>query len=108
MILDYYKLAESPFGDTPDNRFLYFGEQHREALASLMVGTESNRGFMAVIAQPGMGKTSLIYEYLERMRDKARTAFVFQTNCDSREFLRHILLDLGMDATGKTCQPCTR
>ncbi len=101
MILDYYKLAESPFGDTPDNRFLYFGEQHREALASLMVGTENNRGFMAVIAQPGMGKTSLIYEYLERMRDKARTAFVFQTNCDSREFLRHILLDLGMDATGK-------
>ena len=101
MILDYYKLAEAPFGDTPDTRFLYFGEQHREALASLMVGTESNRGFLAVIAQPGMGKTSLIYEYLKRMRDKARTAFVFQTDCDSREFLRHILLDLGMDATGK-------
>jgi general secretion pathway protein A len=101
MILDYYKLAEAPFGDTPDTRFLYFGEQHREALASLMVGTESNRGFLAVIAQPGMGKTSLIYEYLDRMRDKARTAFVFQTDCDSREFLRHILLDLGIDATGK-------
>jgi general secretion pathway protein A len=101
MILDYYKLAEAPFGDTPDTRFLYFGEQHREALASLMVGTESNRGFLAVIAQPGMGKTSLIYEYLKRMHDKARTAFVFQTDCDSREFLRHILLDLGMDATGK-------
>jgi general secretion pathway protein A len=101
MILDYYRLTETPFGDTPDNRFLYFGEQHREALASLMVGTENNRGFLAVIAQPGMGKTSLIYEYLERMRDKARTAFVFQTNCDAREFLRHILLDLGMDASGK-------
>ncbi len=101
MILDYYKLAKAPFGDTPDTRFLYFGEQHREALASLLVGTESNRGFLAVIAQPGMGKTSLIYEYLERMRDKARTAFVFQTDCDSREFLRHILLDLGIDATGK-------
>jgi general secretion pathway protein A len=101
MILDYYKIAEAPFGDTPDTRFLYFGEQHREALASLMVGTENNRGFLAVIAQPGMGKTSLIYEYLERMRDKARTAFVFQTDCDSREFIRHILLDLGIDATGK-------
>jgi general secretion pathway protein A len=101
MILDYYKLAEAPFGDTPDTRFLYFGEQHREALASLMVGTENNRGFLAVIAQPGMGKTSLIYEYLERMRDKARTAFVFQTDCDSREFIRHILLDLGIDPTGK-------
>jgi general secretion pathway protein A len=101
MILDYYKLAESPFGDTPDTRFLYFGPQHREALASLVVGTESNRGFMAVIAKPGMGKTSLLYEYLDRMRDKARTAFVFQTDCDSREFIRHVLLDLGIDANGK-------
>jgi general secretion pathway protein A len=101
MILDYYKLAEAPFGDTPDPRFLYFGQQHREALASLLVGTESNRGFMAVVAKPGMGKTSLLYEYLQRMRDKARTAFVFQTDCDSREFIRHILLDLGIDAAGK-------
>jgi general secretion pathway protein A len=101
MILDYYKLAEPPFGDTPNPRFLYFGAQHREALASLMVGTESNRGFLAVIAQPGMGKTSLLYEYLDKMRDKARTAFVFQTDCDSREFIRHILLDLGIDAEGK-------
>jgi general secretion pathway protein A len=101
MILDYYKLAESPFGDTPDPRFLYLGPQHREALASLMVGTESNRGFLAVIAQPGMGKTSLLYQYLQTMRRKARTAFVFQTDCDSREFIRHILVDLGIDAAGK-------
>jgi general secretion pathway protein A len=101
MILDYYKLADAPFGDTPNPKFLYFGAQYREALASLVVGTESNRGFLAVIAQPGMGKTSLVYEYLNRMRDKARTAFVFQTDCDSREFIRHILLDLGIDAAGK-------
>jgi general secretion pathway protein A len=101
MILDYYKLNEAPFGDTPDPRFLYMGAHHREALASLLVGTESNRGFMAVVAQPGMGKTSLIYEYLGRMSETARTAFIFQTDCDSREFIRHILLDLGIDASGK-------
>lgn len=101
MILDYYKLAESPFGDTPNPRFLYLGAQHREALASLLMGTESNRGFLAVIARPGMGKTSLLYQYLEMLRSRARTVFVFQTDCDSREFIRHILLDLGIDASGK-------
>lgn len=101
MIFDYYKFAESPFGDTPDPRYLYLGAKHREALASLLMGTESNRGFLAVIAKPGMGKTSLLHQYLELISGWARTAFVFQTDCDSHEFIRHILLDLGVDAAGK-------
>jgi type II secretory pathway predicted ATPase ExeA len=101
MVLDYYKLAAAPFGDTPDPRFLYLGAKHREALASLLMGTESNRGFLAVIAKPGMGKTSLLYRFLQLLGSRARTVFVFQTDCDSREFIRHILLDLGIDALGK-------
>jgi len=100
MFLEYYKLAEQPFGVTPDSRFLYLGPKHREALASLVYGTESNRGFLALIAKPGMGKTSLLYHYLAHLRDKARTAFVFRTDCDSREFIRHLLLDLGIDIAG--------
>ena len=100
MFLEYYKLAEQPFGVTPDSRFLYLGPKHREALASLVYGTESNRGFLALIAQPGMGKTSLLYHYLSYLRDKARTAFIFRTDCDSREFIRHLLIDLGIDVAG--------
>jgi general secretion pathway protein A len=100
MFLSYYKLTEQPFGDTPDSRFLYLGPKHREALASLVYGTESNRGFLALIAKPGMGKTSLLYHYLTYLRDKARTAFVFRTDCDSREFIRHVFLDLGIDSSG--------
>ncbi len=100
MFLEYYKLTEQPFGVTPDSRFLYLGPKHREALASLVYGTESNRGFLALIAKPGMGKTSLLYHYLSYLRDKARTAFIFRTDCDSREFIRHLLIDLGVDVAG--------
>jgi type II secretory pathway predicted ATPase ExeA len=100
MLLAYYKLGEQPFGVTPDARFLYLGLQHREALASLLYGTESDRGFLALIAKPGMGKTSLLYHYLSYVRDRARTAFVFRTDCDSREFIRHLLIDLGVDVSG--------
>ena len=101
MFLEYYGLTEQPFGVTPDPRFLFLGSKHREALASLIYGTESNRGFVALIAKPGMGKTSLLFQYLEGLRNKARTAFIFQTDCDRRELLRHILNDLGLNATGK-------
>src|ERR1700675_306490 len=96
----HYGLIEEPFGVTPDPRFLYLGPKHREALASLIYGTESNRGFLALIAKPGMGKTTLLYHYLTYLRGKACTAFVFRTDCDSREFIRHVLLDLGIDVAG--------
>ena len=103
MFLEFFGLHEQPFGVTPDPRFLYFGAQHREALASLLYGTETGRGFLALIAPPGMGKTSLLFQFLEVLRSdarKARAAFIFQTDCQPRELLRHILADLGLDAAG--------
>jgi general secretion pathway protein A len=99
--LEHFGLIEQPFGVTPDPRFLHLGKKHREALASLVYGTDTNRGFLALIAEPGMGKTSLLYQYLEGLRNKARTAFLFQTDCDSRDFLRHILVDMGIDPSGR-------
>src|SRR6202051_3162510 len=77
--LEHYGLNEQPFGVTPDPRFLYLGPKHRDALAALTYGTELNRGFLTLIAQPGMGKTSLLFHFLEGLRDKARTVFMFQT-----------------------------
>jgi len=99
--LEYYSLNEQPFGVTPDPRFLYLGTQHRQALAALYYGTDSNRGFLTLIAQPGMGKTSLIFQYLQDLREKARTVFLFHTNGDSSDLMRYILADLGLDGAGK-------
>src|ERR1700688_2056319 len=100
MFLDYYGLNEQPFGVTPDLRFLYFGPKHRQALDVLNYGTELNRGFLTLIAQPGMGKTSLLFHYLEGLREKARTVFLFQTDGDSRELMTYVLADLGLDGKG--------
>src|ERR1700682_5097246 len=93
--LEHFGLSEQPFGVTPDPRFLYLGPKHRQALAALNYGTELNRGFLTLIAQPGMGKTSLLYNYLEGLRNKARAVFLFQTDCDSRELMSYMLADLG-------------
>lgn len=96
MFLEFYGLREQPFGVTPDPRFLYLGKGHREALASLIYGIESGRGFSALTAEPGMGKTSLLLRLLQSLQGSARTAFVFQTEGNSRDFLRAILHDLGI------------
>ncbi|MGA3177473.1 MAG: AAA family ATPase [Candidatus Acidiferrum sp.] len=96
MFLDFYGLREQPFGVTPDPNYLYLSRTHGEALGALLDGVTADRGFMALIAEPGMGKTTILYRLLEELRDSARTVFLFQTQCDSREFFRYILSELGI------------
>lgn len=100
MFLDFYGLREQPFGVSPDPRYLYFSPGHREALASLFYGIETGGGFLALLAEPGMGKTSLLLQLLERLKGSIRSAFLFQTQCDSRELLRYLLEALGIDSCG--------
>ena len=100
MYLKYFGFREQPFGVTPDPRFLYLSAAHREALASLYYGIEAGRGFLGLIAQPGMGKTTILFHLLEKFRSSARTAFLFQTQCNSREFMRFLLGELGCEVDG--------
>ncbi len=100
MFLDFYGLREQPFGMTPDPAYLYASRTHSEALSSLSFGIEDNRGFFALIAEPGMGKTTLLYRLMDQLRDTSRSVLVFQSQCNSREFIEYILQDLGVDVKG--------
>ena len=97
MFLGYYRLREQPFGVTPDPRFLYMGPAQQEAFSSLVYGIETGRGFMALIASPGLGKTTIILKLMETLRDSARTAFLFQTHTTCREFLKNLIADLEVE-----------
>jgi general secretion pathway protein A len=101
MFLEFFGLREQPFGVSPDPRYLYLGPAHREALASLHYGIEADRGFMSLIARPGMGKTTLLFHLLAKFQHTARTAFLFQTQCSSREFMRFLLAEIGIECEGQ-------
>ena len=92
MFLDFYGLREQPFGMTPDPAYLYASRTHSEALASLSLGLTDNRGFLALIAEPGMGKTTLLYQLVEQLRDTSRTVFLSQTQCNCQEFIEYLSL----------------
>lgn len=100
MFLEHFKLSVQPFGVTPDARFLYLSPTHREALASLLYGIHSERGFAALIATPGMGKTTLAFHLIGLLARTAKTAFLFRTLCAPEEFLRALLADLEIDDEG--------
>jgi general secretion pathway protein A len=94
--LEYYKLQEQPFGVTPDSRYLYLTPTHKEALNSLIYGIESGCGFVALIATPGLGKTTLLFQTLDILRDNARIVFLFQTISTPLDLLRALLSGLGV------------
>ncbi len=96
MVSDYYRLEEQPFGVTPDPRYLFLTPTHKEALNSLVYGIEAGCGFVALIATPGSGKTTLIFEMLHILRDKARIVFLFQTISTPTDLLRSLLSGLGV------------
>jgi general secretion pathway protein A len=96
MLQRYFGLNDNPFGVTPDPRFLYPSHTHREALASLQYAFRSNRGFTALIAPPGMGKTTLLFHFLDSIRESARSVFLFYTQCGAQDLIRYILRDLGV------------
>jgi len=101
MFLNFYRLRDQPFGVTPDPRYLYFSPGHREALASLFYGIETGRGFLSLVAEPGMGKTTLLFQLLQRWKGYVHSAFLFQTQCSSRELIRYLLDDLGLKSDGE-------
>lgn len=98
MFVEFFGLREQPFGVSPDPRYLYLGPGHREALASLYYGIEADRGFLSLVARPGMGKTTLLFHLLAKFSHTARTAFIFQTQCNSREFMRFLLAEIGIES----------
>ena len=66
----------------------------------MMYGIEAGRGFLALIANPGMGKTTLLFHLLEQFRNSARSALLFQTQCSSREFMHLLMSELGYETQG--------
>jgi type II secretory pathway predicted ATPase ExeA len=100
MVLDYYKLLEQPFGVTPDPRFLFLSPTHQEALGSVLYGVSAGRGFTALIGKPGMGKTTLLFEFLNQVKDGGKTAYLFQPQYTPQDLLRSLLADIGIEEDG--------
>ena len=61
----FFGLNSTPFNLSPDPSFLYRSAQHEEALASLIYGVQSRKGFIVLTGEVGTGKTTM----LECLRD---------------------------------------
>jgi general secretion pathway protein A len=101
----FFGFEESPFSLSPDPAFLYRSAQHEEALANLIYGVQSRKGFIVLTGEVGTGKTTMLEclrDFLESQR--IEFAFVFNSRITSDQFFEMIAydLDLRCQRTSKT------
>ncbi len=93
----YFGFKENPFNLSPDPSFLYRSPQHEEALANLIYGVQSRKGFIVLTGEVGTGKTTMLEclrDYLEQAG--VEFAFVFNSRITSDQFFEMIAYDLDL------------
>ena len=98
----FYNLRERPFALSPDPEYLYLSRVHREALDSIRYGIESRAGFIVITGDIGAGKTTLLQTIVQRLDERTVVARLVNTTLDPRELVEAILLEFGLDTTGKS------
>lgn len=103
MYLAHYGLAEPPLAITPDPRFVYLSERHRDALAHLMVGIGQggSGGFVQLTGEVGTGKTTLCRLALEQLPDNVRVALVLNPKQTPLELVETICEELHVPVASK-------
>ena len=96
MYTAFYGLREKPFSLTPNPRYLFLSESHREALAHLLYGIEQGEGFIAITGEVGTGKTTICRTLIERLGAETEVAFLFNPSRSARELLESIASEFGL------------
>jgi general secretion pathway protein A len=94
MYISYFGLTENPFSLTPDPRFLYMSQRHREALAHLLFGMGEKGGFVLLTGEVGTGKTTLCRSLLEQVPEGVEVALVLNPKQTSLELVASLCDEL--------------
>jgi len=99
----YFGFRESPFNLSPDPEFLYRSPQHEEALANLVYGVRSRKGFIVLTGEVGTGKTTML-ECLRDFLDSQHFefAFIFNSRLTPAQFFEMIAYDLDLKCDRKS------
>ena len=93
----FFGLSSNPFNLSPDPSFLYRSPFHEEALANLIYGVTSRKGFILLTGEVGTGKTTL----LECLRDYLTShhtpfGFIFNSRLTPQQFFEMVAYDFDL------------
>ena len=99
MYFEHYGLNEAPYSITPDPRFVFLSERHRDALAHLLfgIGQGGGGGFVQLTGEVGTGKTTLSRLLLEQLPENTKVALLLNPRLGPLELLEAVCEELHLD-----------
>jgi general secretion pathway protein A len=93
----FFGFTQNPFNMSPDPAFLFRSPQHEEALANLIYGVQSRKGFIVLTGEVGTGKTTML-ECLRDFLASQQIAFasLFNSRLSVEQFLEMLAYDLDL------------
>jgi len=89
MYAEFYRLSAPPFLLTPDARFFFESNVHRQAMAYLIYGLHHAEGFIIITGEVGAGKTILVDNLLSTIdQTNFVTAKIVTTQLGGDDLLR--------------------
>jgi type II secretory pathway predicted ATPase ExeA len=82
-----------------DPDFLWLGEKHKEALATLRYAILENKGILALTGDVGTGKTTLINALIQSLGDDTLAAIIYDPSLGLLEFFNIISIAFNMGRT---------
>ncbi len=98
----FFGLETSPFGLTPDPRFLFRSKGHHDILSSLLYGVNTSKGVMLLLGDVGTGKTTLCRALLRELPPETESVLLLNPHLSETELVGAILDDLGVERRGTT------
>ncbi len=96
MYHDYFGISEDPFSITPDTRYLFLSERHRNAFAHLLYGVSEGGCFVQLTGEVGTGKTLLCRNLLAKLPEEVNVALIFNPRLTPLELVANICDELGI------------
>ncbi len=98
MYLEFYGLRKAPFQITPDPDFLFLSPSHKVALGAIIYGIEERQGFVVITGEVGLGKTTILRSYLERVDPhQLRTIGIFNANISFEGILKTLYAEFDLE-----------
>ncbi len=99
----YWNLITTPFRNTSDRKFFFYGENYEEAYLRLLYSVTQSKGLFLLTGESGCGKSFITKIFSKDMLEQGyQIAFINNPDLEPYDFLQQVVYEFGLAGQGKS------